>query len=197
MSVATVYAGHSGVIPTWLEGSTLSDRVCLGGELSLDELRLVASDLLAALALAHEGGLAHGSLHPDHVFLAEDRGTIVRAVIRGFGAPLDARDADLGFRDGAFVAPERLAHGPARSSDLYAAAGVLYFAATGAAPYTAPAVLEGPVLGAGARLPRALLGVLVHAMHARYQSAEELASAVSFALGATDARAAAAPSCMR
>ncbi len=185
MSVATVYAGHSGIIPTWLEGSTLTDRVCLAGELSIDELRIVAGDLLGALALSHEGGLLHGALHPDHVFLAETDGAIRRAIVRGFGAPLEPRDADIGFHEGAFVAPERLAQGPTVGSDLFAAAGVLYFAATGAAPYTAPSALEGSPFGSAARVPRPLLGVLVHAMVVRYRSAEELRRAV---LDALDAR---------
>lgn len=189
MSVATVYAGHSGIIPTWFEGSSLSDRVCLAGELSRDELAVVASDLLGALALAHEGGLLHGALHPDHVFLAGANGTITRAIVRGFGAPLEPRDADIGFHEGAFVAPERLAHGPTVGSDLHAAASILYFAATGAAPYTAPRALDAPLFGSAARLPRPLFGVLVHAMSAdparRYRSADELRNAVLAALEAS------------
>lgn len=189
MSVATVYAGHSGIIPTWLEGSSLTDRVCLSGELSIEELRILASDLLGALALSHEGGLLHGALHPDHVFLAETNGEIVRAIVRGFGSPLEARDASIGFHEGAFTAPERLGHGPTVSSDLFAAAGLLYFAATGAAPYTAPTAIDGPVFGSAARLPRPLLGVLVHALWVRYRSADELRNAVLAAI--TDAPAAA------
>ena len=196
MSVATVYAGHSGVVPTWLEGRSLSDRVCLSGELAWDELRIVACDVLGALAHAHEGGLLHGALHPDHVFLAEADGVIARAIVRGFGAALEPRDADIGFREGAFVATERLAYGPTVSSDVYAAAGLLYFAATGAAPYTAPRSFDAPRFGSAARIPQPLLGVLVHALSLdpaqRYRSADELRNAVLAALDAvTGVRAAA------
>jgi eukaryotic-like serine/threonine-protein kinase len=163
------------------EGESLDDRICLGGPLAPTDVVRVGLELLSALAAAHEKGLPHGAIAPEHVVVTERDGVLLRVSLDGFGvdAPTVDDHSTLGFSRLAFVAPERLdaatsaAGAPTVASDLFALAAVLHFAATGTSPETARR-------GAGAfgLLPVRVARTLLRAMHPepehRYASAQEM-----------------------
>lgn len=173
--------GSPYVVRARREGQTLDDRICLGGPLAASDVVRIGLELLSALAAAHEKGIRHGALAPEHVVVSERDGVLLGVTLEGFGseAPKVDDHATLGFSRLAFVAPERLdaatsAEGaPTVASDLYALAAVLHFAATGSSPATARR-------GAGAFgvLPTRISRALLRAMHPepahRYASAQEM-----------------------
>ncbi len=128
------------------KGETLDDRVCLSGVLGRDDVIRIGLDLLAAIASAHDKGIVHGSLGPEHVYLVERDSVLLGVFLSGFGGGMARGDEDapLGFSRMAFVPPERLESGKVdEASDLYALAGILWFALTGRSPRTARS--EGPL----------------------------------------------------
>lgn len=185
IDVGRLADGTPFVVTPRFDGAPLSDRVCLSGKLTIEDFHRIAADVCAALAAAHAAGILHGALHPDHVFLAEQHGVLSRALVSGFGSSILERDTDLGFSGRAFVAPEHVVERPTIAADVFAAGALLYFAVTGAAPYTAPRASDSGLLGP--RVPAELLRVLVHAQNAdpaeRYGSADEMRRAIDAALG--------------
>jgi eukaryotic-like serine/threonine-protein kinase len=163
------------------EGHTLEDRVCLGGPLAVADVIRVGLDLLSALAAAHEKGLKHGAVAPEHIVVVERDGLILGAKLDGFGceAPKVDDHSTLGFSHLAFVAPERLdaatstASAPSPASDLFALAACVHFAATGTSPSTARRG-AGPFGIVPARLSRALLRAMHPEPAHRYASAQEM-----------------------
>lgn len=167
------------------EGHSLDDRVCLGGPLAATDVIRLGLELLSALATAHEKGIRHGAIAPEHVVVVERDEVVLGAKLDGFGtlAPRVDDHSTLGFSQLAFVAPERLdaattaADAPTVASDLFALAAVLHFAVTGTSPSTARHG-AGPFGLVPARLSRALL----RGMHAeparRYSSAQDMIGAL-------------------
>jgi hypothetical protein len=144
-----------------VEGETLRTRLARSGKLAANELLPLAADLSRALAAAHRAGVTHRDLKPANIILRASNG---RAVITDFGIArlADAVDATLdnsgALRDTQadsltrsgdllgtplYMAPEQLLGrdvGPA--ADVYAFGIVIYEAATGMPPHTAPSVVE-------------------------------------------------------
>jgi hypothetical protein len=131
--VAVYDAGEDGgrafLVMERLSGETLRDRLALGG-LSDDEARAVMGDVLAALATAHEAGIAHRDIKPGNILRGDD--ACWKVADFGIAKPLDGPDeADLtrtGLVIGTprYMAPERLAGHPATAaSDLYSVGVIL------------------------------------------------------------------------
>ncbi len=120
------------------QGRNLADLVAATGPLGPEALRRLALELSGALAEAHRQGVVHRDLTPNNV-LIDDSG---HADLVDFGlARLD--DAASGTATAVagtwgYAAPETFEGSPAGPrSDLYSLGAVLWFAATGAPPFSA------------------------------------------------------------
>ena len=127
---------------SFVEGTTLRALVARSGELPLRQAVAVLRDVLAGLAHAHAGLVAHGDLKPENVLLAEGRAQcadtgIVDAVERALdGGTPGAATATL--CAGAYVAPERRGHGtpapPSPPDDMFAVGVLAHEMLTGRPP---------------------------------------------------------------
>ncbi len=115
-----------------VEGETLESRL-RRGPLSAPEIRVLARDLLSALAAAHAAGIIHRDVKPGNIFCQTDR-----VLLADFGIARTVEDTTLtlpGATPGtvAFMAPEqRSGHPVTPATDVHAAGLVLHHAATGA-----------------------------------------------------------------
>ncbi len=144
--VAPRSAGRAGAFiyhtRPFVEGTTLRALVTRSGELPLRQAVAVLRDLLAGLAHAHAGRVAHGDLKPENVLLAEGRvlcadAGVVDAVERALdGAAPGAATAAL--CAGTYLAPERRERGaPAQAGppdDMFALGVLAHEMLTGRPP---------------------------------------------------------------
>ncbi len=170
------------VVTTRHGAEALEDRVCLGGSLAVGDVVRIGLDLLSALASAHDLGIVHGDLRPEHVFLVERDGIVLQTLLAGWGSSAhDGGKARLGFHNLSFVAPE-VAEGARATpaSDLFAVGAILHLAATGFPPYSAPSASD--------RLPSRLVRVIVQALQVdparRYVDARDMLAALEVTRGA-------------
>lgn len=142
-NVVRVYdSGEHGRIPylvmECLPGSTLVDELAWG-TLEPRRARRVGLDVLGALEAAHRMGVVHRDVKPGNILLSAALDGPVK--VSDFGIAKSADDASLtdsGSLVGtpAYLAPERVAGGPATpSTDLYSLGVVLYEALAGRKPY--------------------------------------------------------------
>lgn len=142
---------------------------------SLDEIALVWRGVLAGLAALHRGGLAHGQISPDRVFVDGDRVVL--------GAPVTELAATSGY-----LAPERL-DGAAASAlaDQFGVCAAAWEALAGHAAYSGTTI--GALLVATASPPELperadrRLAVLARGLAAtprdRYRDVDALATALA------------------
>jgi non-specific serine/threonine protein kinase/serine/threonine-protein kinase len=145
-----------------LPGTTLLDRL-QAGPVEPSWLRLVAGDVLGALAVAHDAGIVHRDVKPANILISSDG----CAKVADFGIAktveeagsdtthLDLTASNLLVGTPAYLAPERL-DGEAATprSDLYSLGVVLYEAATGVKPFRgANAVAVARAIGEGDHTP--------------------------------------------
>jgi tetratricopeptide (TPR) repeat protein len=124
-----------------LTGETLRGRL-ERGPLDEDSLRTLGRAVLGALVACHEAGIIHRDIKPENLFLCSDG----RVKVLDFGlshtAAVDVRLTQSGAVLGTplYMSPEQ-ARGEDCDvrSDLYSFGAVLYEAATGRPPFTAPA----------------------------------------------------------
>jgi len=203
---------HEGVpyiVMERLPGRTLADRIA-EGPLDPEELRPIATEVLAALAEAHRAGLIHRDVKPGNILLTADG----HAKIADFGIAKSVQEASLAdltvtgqvLGTPAYLAPEQL-EGDAASprSDIYALGVVLYEALVGTKPFTgttpitvARAVVAGDHRPLGELRPDldpALVRTVERAMATdparRFASVSELAGALAAGPSAGTAGAAA------
>jgi eukaryotic-like serine/threonine-protein kinase len=176
-----------------LPGRTLADELA-GGPLTVDRVRQVAAEILAALAAAHDAGIIHRDIKPGNVLLTEDGH--VKVSDFGIAKTVDDVDqtqtAELVATPG-YLAPERLAGEPASpQSDLYSVGVLLYEALSGRRPFQGDAPLAvmraiergdaEPLKWLRPALPGDLVGVIERAMRRdpseRFDSATEMAAAL-------------------
>lgn len=120
-----------------IEGITLRDEVTRKGALDIWRLRSLAGDLLAAIATLSEAGITHRDLKPSNVMLS-GHGAVVLDL--GIASAADSeRLTQTGRLIGtpAYMAPEQFSDPDviAPAIDVFAWASVVYFAATGKAPF--------------------------------------------------------------
>lgn len=131
-----------------LEGERLADRLELG-RLDLPLALDVVEQVAAALARAHDLGVVHRDLKPEHVFLVERGGRRDFVKLIDFGFAHHGREGDLvsgGTLLGTpgYIAPEVLqGHEAGPAADLYALGVVFFEMVTGRPPFLAadPATL--------------------------------------------------------
>jgi hypothetical protein len=140
--IVTVYdvvtdRGVDHIVMELIDARTLAEVVAQHGP--LDEARAtdVARQLLAALQVAHAGGVVHRDVKPANVMLAAGG----RVKLTDFGiaqAADDSRLTSTGALIGspAYMSPERLVSGSASpAADLWALGATLYAAVQGTAPF--------------------------------------------------------------
>ncbi len=176
-----------------LPGRTLVDEIA-AGPLSVDRVREVAREILAALEAAHEAGIIHRDIKPGNVLLTEDGH--VKVSDFGIAKTVDDNDqtqtAEL-VATPEYLAPERLAGDPAsKRSDLYAVGVLLYVALSGRRPFqgdTPLAVMHAiehghpePLSSVRPALPADVIAVVERAMSRdpsrRFDSAANMAAAL-------------------
>ncbi len=127
------------------QGGSLAGYVETHGPLSIAVGVGILRQVLAALDVAHQRGIVHRDLKPDNVLLRENTepSLVPRIRVTDFGiAKVAGGDFSKVTRSGMFVgtpeyaAPEQFRGEAATpSTDVFAAAGVLHFVLTGAAPF--------------------------------------------------------------
>lgn len=179
-----------------LEGQTLRERLARS---SVPPRRATgyALQLAQGLAAAHEHGLAHGNLSPEHVFLNRD-GTlkILHSALggrRGKAAGKRPRGTDKEEGAGIYTAPEQLCGLPADArSDVFAAGAILHEMLSGRNPFARHsasanmrAILEEEppdLIETGFRVPPVLARIVRRCLAKdpaeRFQSADDLAFAL-------------------
>jgi eukaryotic-like serine/threonine-protein kinase len=176
-----------------LPGGTFADELATG-PVSVDRVREVVGEILAALGAAHAAGIIHRDIKPGNVLLTEDGH--VKVSDFGIAKTVDDLDqtqtAELVATPG-YLAPERLAGGAAsQRSDLYSVGVLLYEALSGRRPFggdTPLAVMRAIERGQAEPLtsfrpspPADVIAVVERAMsrdpRRRFASAEEMAAAL-------------------
>lgn len=178
-------------ITRWVEGESLTDAVRRGPRLIPDTLQL-ARDLTSALDYAHSQRIVVRRMVPETVMLELSGRTFITD-LRYANVLLDVATRQLEHPDGVpFLAPEiRDGAQGDPSSDVYAAAAVLFFAVTGRAPATDPATIVSP-RSLRPACPKALERVIMRGLRAepssRYLTAGEMAADLLSDLGEYDPR---------
>jgi serine/threonine-protein kinase len=186
-------------VMSFVEGETLGARVRREGALKPHDAARILREVAWALAYAHGQGVVHRDVKPDNILLERASG---RALVADFGiarlvqAPGMSGEGEL-LGTPEYMSPEQ-ASGEALDgrSDLYSLGVVGYYAMSGRLPFTAASVaallgqhvtkpcppLDAP--GAPRSLVAAVERCLEKSPDARFQSGEELATALGTALEA-------------
>lgn len=135
--------GVDHIVMELVEARTLADVVEASGPLDERAVADLGRQLLAALRVAHEGGVLHRDVTPRNVMLAP--GGRVKLTDLGVAVAVDGpRPGGAGpFASPGYVSPERLAGDPAApAADLWAAGATLYHAAVGHGPFDRGSVAD-------------------------------------------------------
>ncbi|MFO0694433.1 MAG: serine/threonine-protein kinase [Polyangiales bacterium] len=193
--------GHTEDGTSWLsmeclEGETLRDRVRRLGPMDPKALVPILKAACDALTKAHERGVVHRDLKPDHLFLPSSG--IPPVKVLDFGLSLTAGSKKL-TKTGTvlgtprYMAPEQIAsaHGSDGKADVYALGVIVYEALSGHSPFAASdhgqllgAILTGRIEPLEQRrpdLPHDLVRVveiaMAHKVEERWQTPNEFADA--------------------
>ncbi|HEV8455103.1 MAG TPA: protein kinase, partial [Gemmatimonadales bacterium] len=136
-------AGQLWYTMPYVEGESLRQRLLREKRLPLDEALRIVSDVLAALAYAHEHGIVHRDIKPENILLEGGE-----AVLADFGIAhaVSAAGSERLTRTGvavgtlAYMSPEQAVGQKTIDgrSDLYSLGCVLYECITGEPPFTGP-----------------------------------------------------------
>lgn len=180
---------------------TLGRRLALAGRLPEAECIRLGTDVAAALAIAHAGGVIHRDIKPDNILLGAEG----EAVVADFGlARALAGAASLSATNQVMGTPHYFSPEQARGqeidgrSDLYALGVTLYRAATGHLPFegddwyavakhhieTAPAPPRTFAPELSPEFEAVILRLLAKQPEQRYQSATQLLDALAALPGA-------------
>jgi eukaryotic-like serine/threonine-protein kinase len=127
-----------------LPNGSLEDRLAGGKPLPDDEAQLIAAEIAAALAHAHERGLVHRDLKPANVlFDTEGRAKIADFGIARMGGAGTLTEAGTVLGTASYISPEQAsgrAAGP--PSDVYSFGVILFRMLTGALPFVSTNAME-------------------------------------------------------
>ncbi|HVW45397.1 MAG TPA: Stk1 family PASTA domain-containing Ser/Thr kinase [Amycolatopsis sp.] len=134
---------HVFLVMELVDGGTLRDLIDTRGALDVPLVLMVAEQMLAALAAAHDAGLVHRDVKPENVLIGRT-GTPPTGVVKVADFGLVRAVASSGTTSSsvilgtvAYLAPEQVTTGnAAERGDVYSAGIVLYEMLTGRAPYT-------------------------------------------------------------
>jgi len=197
--------GRAYVVLDLLEGKGLDALLTTRRRLPRDAALALFAQLCSALETVHAKGIVHRDIKPANLFVAH-HGRGERLQLLDFGvarvpsAPEVRALTQVGERLGTleYMAPEQvLAEAADASSDLYAAAVVLFECLAGEVPYkggprellqalatrTAPPRLSTLAPGLPTALDDVMQRALAHDKAARFESAAALAAAVRGAMG--------------
>jgi serine/threonine protein kinase len=147
--VVAIYNVESGgpvpfLVMQYVPGRSLQARVEEDGPLGVEEILRIGMQAASGLAAAHRQGLVHRDVKPSNILLENQ---VERAVLTDFGLARAIDDASLtqtGILAGTphYMSPEQATGGPIdHRSDLFSLGAVLYFMATGHAPFRAAGTL--------------------------------------------------------
>ena len=127
-----------------LASGSLEDRLAGGKPLADDKTRLIAADIAAGLAHAHERGLVHRDLKPANVlFDSEGRAKIADFGIARMGGAGTLTEAGTVLGTASYISPEQASGreaGPA--SDVYSFGVMLFRMLTGRLPFASANAME-------------------------------------------------------
>jgi serine/threonine-protein kinase len=184
-------------VMTYVDGGTLAERIARSGPLPAEEAGRLLREVAWALAYAHAQGIVHRDIKPDNILL--EHGT-QRALVTDFGIARPEQDELGGTRLGTpgFASPEQATGDAADArSDIYGLGALGFCLLAGRPPFDGDAraivtrQLEAPaprVREVAPGTPRDLAAVVDRCLSRnpadRYQTADELASAIGRALPA-------------
>ena len=190
--------GQPYIVMRYLSGGSLAERIKQGA-MPLNEVVKIVSRLAPALDAAHAKGIIHRDLKPGNILFDQ----YDNAFLSDFGIAHLTQSSSAGLTGGAilgtpaYMSPEQVQGGDIIDgrSDIYSFGVIIYQMLIGKTPYNADTsarlmmmhILEPVphILDANAKLPAAFDDVIATAMaknpDARYQTAQELAAAVTFA----------------
>ena len=191
-----VHEGAPYIVMDLMSGQELSRRVESGARLPLAETAKIVTELLAALAYAHERGVVHRDIKPSNLFLLSD-GTLKVVdfgVARIESSELTETGAVLGTP--AYMSPEQFLGLPVDGrSDLFSVGVILYHLLTGDRPFSgSPTTIMQKVLRQDPIEPTALnptlaadwdtviTRALAKKPEQRFQSARQFADALRFVM---------------
>lgn len=176
----------------------LEEYASEGKLISQEDILRIGWAIARALDYAHQHGVIHRDVKPANVLIAKDG----RIVLTDFGLALDVNQGTLGVVFGTphYISPEQAVSSAnvVPQSDLYSLGIILYEMLTGAVPFNDPSPISlaiqhiseapplpsdlNPALGMG--VEAVLLKALSKEPEERFQSGEELMSALEGALAA-------------
>ena len=163
-------AGEAYVVMELLAGPSLRERMAQGPSLSIEELRLVTSQIAVALGADHSRRISHGALKPENVFLVEGRLDRVKVTDYGMARlwpELPAGMSALG-QGAAYLSPERCRGAAVMdvNDDVYALGCLMFEMACGRVPFphTDVPALMAAHLAAPLPPPRTLVPALPPAL---------------------------------
>jgi hypothetical protein len=180
------------------EGRTLQDVIDRDAPLSPAEAVAIIRTVLQGLAHAHRGGVVHRDVKPSNILL--DGNGLVKVTDFGIAKASFAEDlTTTGNMMGTarYLAPEQVEGGPIDArADLYAAGLVLYELLTGRPPFEAETNLAAATMrltteprppgalrpGIPRRLDEVVMRALARDPDGRYQTAEEMSTALERAM---------------
>ncbi|NUR93216.1 MAG: serine/threonine protein kinase, partial [Nonomuraea sp.] len=132
------------VVSEFVDGPSLAERVAERGPLRGGELERLAVGTATALAAIHAAGIVHRDFKPANVLLGPDGPRVVDFGIARAEAAATMTSGLIGTPT--YLSPEQISGSPATAtSDVFAWAATIVFAATGVSPFgaeTVPAVLH-------------------------------------------------------
>jgi serine/threonine protein kinase len=188
----------------YLGARTLKDLLEESGQQPVGQACAMMDELLSALALAHSKGIVHRDIKPANVMLTDDGPVALTDFSIAHmkeSSKLTQTGAIVGTPE--YMAPEQFDGTWDARSDLYAVGIVLYELLTGFSPFRSATMTEvmrkqlltvpDPPSVVDFTVPEAVSRVVSRALEknpeARYQSAQEMRSALKQALAAASAQA--------
>src|SRR5690606_19081878 len=134
-----------------LVGETLRERVGREGPMQLAPLAAILEAAAEGITVAHEAGVVHRDLKPDHLYLPAGGEAIVKVLDFGLSRAVGHKKlTTTGMVLGTprYMSPEQIAsaHASDGQSDVYALGVIVYEALTGKSPFAASD--HGQLLGA-------------------------------------------------